>query len=144
MGGVCGCFCGWWYMVVGRMHIYIRNEEILKKFKAEEKRSDIINMLLEDYYSQDLEYLKQKKQELFDQQEIINLKIKNKEKQNQLIKNQEEEENKKNQEIEQRKEFSHRLQELWRENKITDTIYYKICDVPELDKRIKMLEKYLK
>lgn len=127
-----------------RMIFYVRSEEIFKKLKSEQSRSEIFNMLIEDYYSQDLEYLKKKKQELSEQQEIIDLKIKNKEKQNQLIQNQKEEENQKNQEIERRKEFSNRLQKLWKEDKITDTIYYKICDVPELDKRIKILEKYLK
>lgn len=126
-----------------RMIFYVRNEEIFKKLKAENKRSDIFNMLVEDYYSQDLEYLKQKEQESLEQLEFIKLKIKNKEDQNQLIKEQRDKENQITQESEERKKFNSDLVTLWREEKITDKIYYKICDIKDLKDKIKELKKYI-
>ena len=129
------------FMVDKRIHIYIRNEEILKKIKSEESKSEIISMLLEEYYSQDLEYLKQKKQELTQEKEIIELKISNKEKQNELIESQRKEEKEKSKEIEQKKEFNKILFGLFKSKKITEKIYFKICDMKDMKNKKKELKK---
>ena len=73
-------------MINKKVLLYIRNEDVLKKFKSEDNKSNLFNTLLEDYYSQDLLYLQQKKQELSEQSKVINMKILHKEKQIELIK----------------------------------------------------------
>ena len=120
-------------MVDKRIHAYIRNEDILKKVKAEKSISEIIGMLLEEYYSQDLEYLKQKKQELMQEQEIIDLKITNKEKQNELIKQQRIEEDNKLQETTERKELADAVLKKWRKKKITEKEYWSFFKAGKLN-----------
>ncbi len=130
-------------MINKRIHTYIRNEDILRKFKAEPDKSTIINTLLEDYYSQDLEYLNQKKQELLEQQKLLDMKIKHKENQNSLIKQQKEEQKDKEQDIKQRKQFNEKLQKIFFSKQITEKTYFKICDIKDIDKKEKELKKHV-
>ena len=129
-------------MVDKRIHAYIRNEDILKKVKAEKSISEIVGMLLEEYYSQDLEYLKQKKQELMQEQEIIDLKIANKEKQNELIKQQKKEEDSKLQETTERKELADAVLKKWRNKEITEKEYWSFFKGGKLN--IKKAKRFLK
>lgn len=126
-----------------RVIIYIRNEDILKKFKSDKSRADLINSLLEDYYSQDLEYLKQKKQELLEQQKLVDMKIQHKENQNNLIKQQKQEEENKECEIKQKKQFNEKLKKFFYSKQIKEDTYFKICDIKDLDKKKKELSKYV-
>lgn len=123
-----------------RANIYFGNEELFKKLNKEHNKSELINSLLEDYYNKDLEFLEQQKQQLTEQQTIIQMKIDNLLKTREKVRKIKSEENRKLQEIEERKYFNDELVRLWRNNKITDKIYYKICDIKDLNKKIEELK----
>lgn len=124
-----------------RVNIYFGDEEIFKKLNKENNKSELINSLLKDYYNKDLEFLEQQKQQLTEQQTIIQMKIDSLLKTREKVEKLKSEENQKAQEIELRKQFNSDLVDLWRKNKITDKIYYKICDIKNLNKKIKELKK---
>ena len=130
-------------MINKKVLLYIRNEDILKKFKSEDNKSNLFNTLLEDYYSQDLLYLQQKKQELSEQSKVINMKILHKEKQIELIKQHEKEQYEKEKQVRDIKNFNNSLVLVWRNDKITDDDYYAICDIDDLKNKEKELQKCL-
>ena len=135
--------CGLRCLMGKRINIYFGEGYVLDKFQKQENKSDLISKLLSDYYNKDLEYLKQKEQDLTEQLSIIKMRISNILESREKIKQEQNKISELKEEATRRKEFNNKLTNLWRIEKITDEIYYKICDMKDLNEKEIELSKYV-